>query len=163
MDASDFMNEVTRLALYFVYLAIGQFTTIFVATLGFSHVSDNIAAQIRTQYLTSLLSQNVAYFDRLGSGEIVSFIFALSRTTTDSLVDHPHYCRHKSSTGRHLKQSSAHYSSYRNLLRRIHYRLHTLLETDIDFDFDCCCYSTDRWRAWTVFRRMDKTISCFVR
>lgn len=66
------MHEVTRLTLYFVYLAIGQFATIFIAMIGFNYVGEHIAAKVRANYLAGLLRQNMAYFDLLGAGEIVS-------------------------------------------------------------------------------------------
>ena len=66
------MHEVERLTLYFVYLAIGQFGTIYIATTGFNYVGEHIAARVRVKYLAGLLRQNMAYFDLLGAGEIVS-------------------------------------------------------------------------------------------
>jgi ATP-binding cassette subfamily B (MDR/TAP) protein 1 len=66
------MHEVERLTIYFVYLAIGQFATIYIATAGFNHVGEHIAGRVRVKYLAGLLRQNMAYFDHLGAGEIVS-------------------------------------------------------------------------------------------
>ncbi len=68
------MHEVNRLTLYFVYLAIGQFFTIYIATVGFNYVGENITAKVRAHYLTGILRQNMAYFDLLGAGEVVSRI-----------------------------------------------------------------------------------------
>lgn len=68
------MDEVNRLTLYFVYLAIGQFITIYVATVGFNYVGEHITTKVRANYLAGLLRQNMAYFDLLGAGEIVSQI-----------------------------------------------------------------------------------------
>jgi ATP-binding cassette subfamily B (MDR/TAP) protein 1 len=69
------MYEVNRLTLYFVYLAIGQFATIYLATIGFNYVGEHIAAKVRANYLGGVLRQNMAYFDLLGAGEIVSQAF----------------------------------------------------------------------------------------
>jgi ATP-binding cassette, subfamily B (MDR/TAP), member 1 len=66
------MYEVNRLTLYFVYLAIGQFATIYIATVGFNYVGEDIAAKVRANYLAGIFRQNMAYFDLLGAGEIVS-------------------------------------------------------------------------------------------
>lgn len=51
------MQEVSRLTLYFVYLAIGQFVTIYIATVGFNYVGEHITAQVRANYLKGLLRQ----------------------------------------------------------------------------------------------------------
>lgn len=75
ISASDFAHEVNRLTLYFVYLAIGQFGTIYIATVGFTSVGEHITAELRARYLSSILRQNIAYFDCLGAGEIVSRAF----------------------------------------------------------------------------------------
>ena len=72
VSGSYFMQEVSRLTLYFVYLAIGQFVTIYIATVGFNYVGEHIAAKVRASYLAGVLRQNMAYFDLLGAGEIVS-------------------------------------------------------------------------------------------
>ncbi|KAL1607636.1 hypothetical protein SLS60_002570 [Paraconiothyrium brasiliense] len=76
VSGSYFIHEVNRLTLYFVYLAIGQFATIYIATVGFNYVGEHIAAKVRENYLAGLLRQNMAYFDILGAGEITTRITA---------------------------------------------------------------------------------------
>ncbi|KAF2861862.1 putative multidrug resistance protein 1, 2 [Piedraia hortae CBS 480.64] len=71
---SAFESEIARLTLYFVYLGIGEFVTIYVATAGFLYTGEHIASKVREQYLKSLLRQNMGYFDKLGAGEITTRI-----------------------------------------------------------------------------------------
>lgn len=69
------------MTLYFVYLAIGQFVTIYIATVGFNYVGEHITAKVRGHYLAAVLRQNMAYFDLLGAGEIVSRTLSYAQTT----------------------------------------------------------------------------------
>ncbi|KAJ4353194.1 uncharacterized protein N0V89_004920 [Didymosphaeria variabile] len=85
VSGSYFMHEVNRLTLYFVYLAIGQFATIYIATVGFNYVGEHIAAKVRANYLAGLLRQNMAYFDLLGAGEITTRITADTNLIQDGI------------------------------------------------------------------------------
>ncbi|KXS94977.1 hypothetical protein AC578_9477 [Pseudocercospora eumusae] len=76
LPRSEFDERVKRQTLYFVYLAIGEFVTIYIATLGFRHTGESITRKIREEYLKAVLRQNGAYFDKLGSGEVVTRITA---------------------------------------------------------------------------------------
>ena len=69
-----FMAEMTRLVLYFVYLAIGEFITVYVATVGFIYAGEHISAKIREHYLESCMNQNIGFFDNLGAGEVTTRI-----------------------------------------------------------------------------------------
>ncbi|KAI0115349.1 P-loop containing nucleoside triphosphate hydrolase protein [Daldinia grandis] len=71
-----FMDEMTTLVLYFVYLAIGEFVTIYVATVGFIYTGEHISAKIREHYLESCMRQNIGFFDKLGAGEVTTRITA---------------------------------------------------------------------------------------
>ncbi|KAI1777743.1 P-loop containing nucleoside triphosphate hydrolase protein [Hypoxylon cercidicola] len=72
----DFMGQMTTLVLYFVYLAIGEFITIYVATVGFIYTGEHISAKIREHYLESCMRQNIGFFDKLGAGEVTTRITA---------------------------------------------------------------------------------------
>ncbi|KAI0847840.1 P-loop containing nucleoside triphosphate hydrolase protein [Daldinia vernicosa] len=71
-----FMDEMTTLVLYFVYLAIGEFVTIYIATVGFIYTGEHISAKIREHYLESCMRQNIGFFDKLGAGEVTTRITA---------------------------------------------------------------------------------------
>ncbi|KAI1375883.1 P-loop containing nucleoside triphosphate hydrolase protein [Hypoxylon crocopeplum] len=71
-----FMDQMTTLVLYFVYLAIGEFICIYVATVGFIYTGEHISAKIREHYLESCMRQNIGFFDKLGAGEVTTRITA---------------------------------------------------------------------------------------
>lgn len=73
---SDFQNELSHFTLYFVYLAIGEFVTIYICTLGFSWTGEHITRKVRENYLKAILRQNIGFFDKLGAGEVTTRITA---------------------------------------------------------------------------------------
>ena len=71
----EYVDQMTSIALYFVYLAIGEFALVYVGTAGFIYSGERISNQIREHYLQSCLRQNIAYFDtKMSSGEITTSI-----------------------------------------------------------------------------------------
>lgn len=77
-DPSEFQHLINHNTLYFIYLAIG--IIVFTSIDTFIHVDrgEVMTARIRQHYLASILRQNVAYFDKLGAGEVTT------RITTDT-------------------------------------------------------------------------------
>jgi ATP-binding cassette subfamily B (MDR/TAP) protein 1 len=92
------------MVLYFVYLAIGQcqhgfmplnfanvsvgtFVTTYTATLGFIYVGEHCTQKIRERYLKAMLRQNIAYFDKLGAGEITTRITADTNFIQDGISE----------------------------------------------------------------------------
>ncbi|KAF2773520.1 multidrug resistance protein 1, 2, 3 [Teratosphaeria nubilosa] len=86
-NRSGFSSTVSHLTLYFVYLAIGEFVTIYVATVGFIYTGEHISAKIREQYLASILRQNIGYFDKLGAGEITTRITSDTNLVQDGISE----------------------------------------------------------------------------
>jgi ATP-binding cassette subfamily B (MDR/TAP) protein 1 len=76
MTYDDFTSELNKLVLYFVYLAIGEFVTAYVATVGFIYTGEHITSKIREHYLASCVRQNIGFFDKLGAGEVTTRITA---------------------------------------------------------------------------------------
>ncbi|EGS20733.1 mating factor A secretion protein STE6-like protein [Thermochaetoides thermophila DSM 1495] len=74
MNYDKFTDELARLVLYFVYLAIGEFVTSYIATVGFIYTGEHISAKIREHYLESCMKQNIGFFDKLGAGEVTTRI-----------------------------------------------------------------------------------------
>ncbi|KAE8452078.1 hypothetical protein EG329_002244 [Mollisiaceae sp. DMI_Dod_QoI] len=73
-DVSAFRHQISHLSLYFVYLAIASFCAIYIATVGFIYTGEHITQKLREEYLGAVLRQNIAYFDKLGAGEITTRI-----------------------------------------------------------------------------------------
>jgi ATP-binding cassette, subfamily B (MDR/TAP), member 1 len=75
------------MVLYFVYLAIGTFVTTYASTLGFIYVGEHCTQKIRERYLKAMLRQNIAYFDKLGAGEITTRITADTNFIQDGISE----------------------------------------------------------------------------
>ena len=82
-----FSNKIGTLTLYFVYLAIGEFVTIYIGTVGFIYTGEHISGKIREQYLASILRQNIGYFDKLGAGEITTRITSDTNLVQDGISE----------------------------------------------------------------------------
>jgi len=87
MSYDDFLGELTGLVLYFVYLAIGEFVTTYVATVGFIYTGEHVSAKIREHYLQSCMKQNIGFFDKLGAGEVTTRITADTNLIQDGISE----------------------------------------------------------------------------
>lgn len=86
-DLSGFSNTVNHLTIYYIYLAIGEFVTVYIATVGFIYTGEHMAAKIREEYLAAILRQNIAYFDVRGAGEITTRITADTNLVQDGISE----------------------------------------------------------------------------
>lgn len=86
-DTSSFRDSLVTNVLYFVYLAIGTWATTYIATVGFIYVGEHIAQKVREHYLAAMLRQNIAFFDKLGAGEITTRITADTNTIQDGISE----------------------------------------------------------------------------
>lgn len=84
---NDFSSDLSSYTLYFVYLAIGEFVLIYVCTIGFIYTGEHITQKIREQYLAAILRQNIAFFDKLGAGEITTRITADTNLVQDGISE----------------------------------------------------------------------------
>ncbi|RDA83476.1 hypothetical protein CP532_7036 [Ophiocordyceps camponoti-leonardi (nom. inval.)] len=76
MTFDEYSHQLSKYVLYFVYLAIGEFFTTLISTVGFIYAGEHISAKIREHYLDSCLRQNMGFFDKVGAGEITTRITA---------------------------------------------------------------------------------------
>ncbi|KXN70088.1 multidrug resistance protein 1 [Conidiobolus coronatus NRRL 28638] len=72
----QFQAEINEYTLFFVYLAIGVFTTNYLFLSSFNWVGSRITHKIRNNYLQGLLRQEIAFFDYLGAGEVTTRIIS---------------------------------------------------------------------------------------
>lgn len=86
-SSDEFKHKLSHFTLYFVYLAIGEFATIYACTVGFIYTGEHITQKIREQYLAAILRQNIAYFDKLGAGEITTRITADTNLVQDGISE----------------------------------------------------------------------------
>lgn len=87
VSRSEFSSTLATFTLYFVYLAIGEFVLIYVCTVGFIYTGEHITQKIREQYLAAILRQNIAFFDKLGAGEITTRITADTNLVQDGISE----------------------------------------------------------------------------
>ncbi|PYI27639.1 ABC multidrug transporter Mdr1 [Aspergillus indologenus CBS 114.80] len=83
----DFYHQLTKNVLYFVYLGIAEFVTVYISTVGFIYTGEHITQKIREHYLESILRQNMGYFDRLGAGEVTTRITADTNLIQDGISE----------------------------------------------------------------------------
>lgn len=70
LSEHEFTHHLDHFVLYFIYLAIGEFITIYIATVGFIYTGEHISSKIRAAYLAATLRQNIGFYDKLGSGRL---------------------------------------------------------------------------------------------
>ncbi|KAE9985325.1 hypothetical protein EG328_007578 [Venturia inaequalis] len=83
----QFNSELSHFVLYFLYLAIGTFVTTYIMTVGFIYVGERCTGKIRERYLKAMLRQNIAFFDKLGAGEVTTRITADTNLIQDGISE----------------------------------------------------------------------------
>ncbi|KAJ4145032.1 hypothetical protein LMH87_003894 [Akanthomyces muscarius] len=87
MTYDDFVGQLTKFVLYFVYLGVGEFIVTYICTVGFIYTGEHISAKIREHYLEACMRQNIGYFDKLGAGEVTTRITADTNLIQDGLSE----------------------------------------------------------------------------
>ncbi|KAM4054689.1 ABC transporter [Hirsutella rhossiliensis] len=83
----EFVGELTKFVLYFIYLAIGEFVVTYICTVGFIYTGEHISAKIREHYLESCMRQNIGFFDKLGAGEVTTRITSDTNLIQDGISE----------------------------------------------------------------------------
>ena len=81
-SASEYMDDVSRLSLYFVYLFIAKAVCVFIHSFCISISGIRTTKALRVHFLQSLLRQEIAYFDSRDAGSP-----AVKVTTTANLIN----------------------------------------------------------------------------
>ncbi|KAL5326481.1 hypothetical protein ACEPPN_004167 [Leptodophora sp. 'Broadleaf-Isolate-01'] len=84
---SDFNDTIAHNVLYFIYIGIAEFVTIYISTVGFIYTGEHISGKIRAHYLEACMRQNIGFFDKLGSGEITTRITADTNLVQDGISE----------------------------------------------------------------------------
>lgn len=84
---SNFEHTVVHNVLYFIYLGIGEFVTVYISMVGFIYTGEHVSQKTREHYLDAILKQNIGYFDRLGAGEITTRITADTNLIQDGISE----------------------------------------------------------------------------
>ena len=75
------------MTLFYIYLAVAEFVTVYVSTVGFIYTGEHITQKIREHYLAAIMRQNIAYFDKIGAGEITTRITADTNLIQDGISE----------------------------------------------------------------------------
>lgn len=86
-QALDTVSSVNHDALYLVIIGICSFVVIYVYMAIFVYTGEVITQRIRKEYLRAILRQEVAYFDKLGAGEITTRIQSDIQLIQDGISD----------------------------------------------------------------------------
>ncbi|PVH91703.1 multidrug resistance protein [Periconia macrospinosa] len=71
-DPAEFRSEISKYALYFVYLFIGKFACVYTAAILFNFTASHMTSKIRLRYLRKVLHQPISYFDKNAPGIIAT-------------------------------------------------------------------------------------------
>ncbi|PVI03063.1 multidrug resistance protein [Periconia macrospinosa] len=71
-DPAEFRSEISKYALYFVYLFIGKFACVYTAAILFNFTASHMTSKIRVRYLRKVLHQPISYFDKNAPGTIAT-------------------------------------------------------------------------------------------
>ncbi|KAF0561604.1 multidrug resistance protein MDR [Gigaspora margarita] len=77
ISPNEFSREIDYFSLVYVYFSIAIFIATYISVAAWVYTGERIARQIRERFLHAILRQNIAYFDKYGSGEVTT------RITTD--------------------------------------------------------------------------------
>ncbi|KAK9704450.1 hypothetical protein K7432_010187 [Basidiobolus ranarum] len=79
-QALMFKEVINDKVLKLIYVAIGYFLLTYVYTVCWSLIGERLTRQIRENYLRAVLRQNIAYFNKLGAGEVSNRITGDTQT-----------------------------------------------------------------------------------
>lgn len=84
---SEFMSDVSKYCLYFVYIGIGRLVLVYIYTTLTTYVAYRIVRNIRQQFFKAALAQEIAFFD-LGSGGSISstLFYPITTAAPSSLI-----------------------------------------------------------------------------
>ncbi|KAJ5527188.1 ABC multidrug transporter mdr1 [Penicillium frequentans] len=88
----SFVHELDKNVLYFIYLGIAEFVTVYVSMVGFIYTGGQVTQKIRENYLKAILRQNIAYFDQLGAGELTTRITSDTNLIQDGVSQKTGIC-----------------------------------------------------------------------
>jgi len=83
----EFEHRISHMVLYYLYIGIAEFTTVYISTVGFIYTGEHISGKIRARYLEACMRQNIGFFDKLGSGEITTRITADTNLVQDGISE----------------------------------------------------------------------------
>jgi ATP-binding cassette subfamily B (MDR/TAP) protein 1 len=84
---AELSHTIAHMVLYFLYLGIAEFVTVYISTVGFIYTGEHISGKLRAHYLQACMRQNIGFFDKLGSGEVTTRITADTNLVQDGISE----------------------------------------------------------------------------
>ncbi|KAK9766045.1 hypothetical protein K7432_005165 [Basidiobolus ranarum] len=84
---SSFRSEINKYTLYYVYLAIGILVTTYAYMSTWVYAGERQTRKIREAYLAAVLRQDIAWFDKLGAGEVTTRITSDTHLIQDGISE----------------------------------------------------------------------------
>ncbi|KAG9287107.1 hypothetical protein G9A89_001001 [Geosiphon pyriformis] len=82
-----FQSRVNFFSLFYIYLAIITFFSTYIYMSTWVYVGEKLTRKIRENYLRAVLRQNIAYFDKLGAGEVTTRITSETHLIQDGISE----------------------------------------------------------------------------
>ncbi|KAK9711625.1 hypothetical protein K7432_007714 [Basidiobolus ranarum] len=87
LSPEGFQKEINSYALYFVYLAIAMLVTTYGYMSTWVYAGERQTRKIRESYLAAVLRQDIAWFDKLGAGEVTTRITSDTHLVQDGISE----------------------------------------------------------------------------
>ncbi|KAH6644200.1 putative ABC transporter [Boeremia exigua] len=91
-DGASFTRDINRLVLYFVYLFAGRFVIGYLGTLCVCIAAARTTCALRKDFLEKLLRQDIAHFDRAGSGSAASQVTTNGNRINQGIAEKLYTC-----------------------------------------------------------------------
>ncbi|ORX90713.1 P-loop containing nucleoside triphosphate hydrolase protein [Basidiobolus meristosporus CBS 931.73] len=86
-EIDSFRSTINQYTLYFIYLAIGIFVTTYAYMSTWVYAGERQTRKVRESYLAAVLRQDIAWFDKLGAGEITTRITSDTHLIQDGISE----------------------------------------------------------------------------
>nr|H6TB12.1 RecName: Full=Sophorolipid transporter [Starmerella bombicola]AET14838.1 multidrug resistance protein [Starmerella bombicola] len=87
LKGNEFQHKVNHLSLYFVYIGIGMLGSAFLESFLLVDRGEVLAGRYRKHYLSAVIRQNIAFYDKLGGGEVSTRIINDTNSIQEAISD----------------------------------------------------------------------------
>jgi ATP-binding cassette subfamily B (MDR/TAP) protein 1 len=91
-DSSEFTSNINHLILYFIYLFVARFVIGYLSTLCICIAAARTTCALREDFLEKLLRQDIAHFDKEGSGSAASQVTTNGNRINQGVAEKLHTC-----------------------------------------------------------------------
>jgi ATP-binding cassette subfamily B (MDR/TAP) protein 1 len=91
-DSSEFTRNINHLILYFIYLFVARFVIGYLSTLCICIAAARTTCALREDFLEKLLRQDIAHFDKEGSGSAASQVTTNGNRINQGVAEKLHTC-----------------------------------------------------------------------